>query len=58
MNEKVKQILASIVDTFKSGKIPDAVALASFPVPDIRVAIKEFEAKCMKCGNLFELGSS
>ena len=35
MNEKVKQILASIVDTFKSGKILDAVALASFPVPDI-----------------------
>ena len=35
MNEKVKQVLAGIVDTFKSGKIPDAVALASFPVPDI-----------------------
>ena len=35
MNEKVKQVLASIVDTFKSGKIPEAVALASFPVPDI-----------------------
>ena len=35
MNEKVKQVLAGIVDTFKSGKIPDAVALANFPVPDI-----------------------
>jgi hypothetical protein len=35
MNEKVKQVLTSIVDTFKSGKIPQAVALASFPVPDI-----------------------
>jgi antirestriction protein ArdC len=35
MNEKVKQVLASIVDTFKSGKIPEAVALASFPVPNI-----------------------
>jgi hypothetical protein len=35
MNEKVKQVLTSIVDTFKSGQIPEAVALASFPVPDI-----------------------
>ncbi len=35
MNEKVKQVLASIVDTFKSGKIPEPVALASFPVPDM-----------------------
>jgi hypothetical protein len=35
MNEKVKQILASIVNTFKSGDIPEAIALASFPVPDI-----------------------
>ena len=35
MNEKVKQVLVNIVGTFKSGKIPEAVALASFPVPDI-----------------------
>ena len=35
MNEKVKKVLESILDTFKSGKIPEAVALASFPVPDI-----------------------
>jgi hypothetical protein len=35
MNEKVKQVLEGIVETFKSGKIPEAVALASFPVPDI-----------------------
>jgi hypothetical protein len=35
MNGKVKQVLASIVDTFKSGRIPEAVALSSFPVPDI-----------------------
>ena len=24
---------------------------------NIRVAVKEFEAKCLKCGNLFELAS-
>jgi hypothetical protein len=25
---------------------------------NIRVAVKEFEAKCLKCGNVFELASS
>jgi hypothetical protein len=35
MNEKVKEILNGIIDNFKSGKIPEAVALASFPIPDI-----------------------
>jgi len=34
MNEKVKSVLESIVETFKTGNIPEAVALASFPVPD------------------------
>ena len=35
MNDKVKQVLNVIVDKFKSGEIPKAVALASFPIPDI-----------------------
>lgn len=34
MNDKVKSVLESIVETFKTGNIPEAVALASFPVPD------------------------
>jgi hypothetical protein len=34
MNEKVKSVLESIVETFKTGNIPEAIALASFPVPD------------------------
>ena len=34
MNDKVKQVLEVIVEKFKSGEIPDAVAMASFPVPD------------------------
>jgi antirestriction protein ArdC len=35
MNDKVKQVLDTILDKFKSGDIPDAVAMASFPIPDI-----------------------
>ena len=35
MNNRVKQVLNVIVEKFKSGEIPDAVAMASFPVPDI-----------------------
>jgi len=35
MNDKVKQVLNVIVEKFKSGEIPEAVALASFPIPDI-----------------------
>lgn len=35
MNYKVRQVLNVIVEKFKSGEIPEAVAMASFPVPDI-----------------------
>ena len=35
MNEKVKQVLNVILEKFKSGDIPEAVALASYPIPDI-----------------------
>lgn len=35
MNERVKEILDQIIDQFKSGDIPEAVAMASFPIPDI-----------------------
>lgn len=35
MNEKVKQVLDGILDKFKSGEIPEAVALASYPIPNI-----------------------
>jgi len=34
MNEKVNSVLKGIVETFKTGNIPEAVALASFPIPD------------------------
>jgi len=35
MNGKVKQVLSGILDRFKSGDIPKAVAYSMFPIPDI-----------------------
>jgi len=35
MNNKVKQVLNVILDKFKSGDIPEAVAYSVFPIPDI-----------------------
>ena len=34
MNDKVKKVLNGIVEKFKTGDIPEAVAMASFPIPD------------------------
>ena len=34
MNDRVKNVLNTIIDKFKSGDIPQAVALATFPIPD------------------------
>ena len=34
MNEKVRNVLNIILEKFKSGEIPEAVALASYPIPD------------------------
>ena len=35
MNNNVKAVLDKILEKFKTGDIPEAVALASFPIPDI-----------------------
>jgi len=35
MNERVREILDGIIGKFKAGEIPEAVAMASFPIPDI-----------------------
>ncbi|MGD1971909.1 MAG: hypothetical protein PVF24_09865 [Desulfobacterales bacterium] len=35
MNEKVRQVLSIILEKFKSGDMPEAVALASYPIADI-----------------------
>lgn len=34
-NDKVKNVLEQVIDAFENGQIPDAVAIASFPIPDI-----------------------
>ena len=38
MNEKVKQVLQSIVERFKNGDIPEVIAYSSFPIPNIPAA--------------------
>ena len=35
MNAKVKEVLTTILDKFKTGDIPEAIAVAMFPVADI-----------------------
>ncbi len=35
MNEKVRTVLNTIVEKFKTGEIPKAVAMASFPIPNL-----------------------
>ena len=34
MNSKVKEVLDNILDRFKSGDIPEAIAMASYPIAD------------------------
>ena len=42
MNERLKKALNTILETFKSGSIPGAVAMATFPVPDTPSACWSF----------------
>jgi antirestriction protein ArdC len=35
MNTKAQQILSGILDKFKEGSVPDAIAYATYPAPDI-----------------------
>ena len=35
MNQNIQQVLNSIISAFESGDIPEAVAIASFPILDI-----------------------
>lgn len=35
MNERVQDVLNTIIEKFKTGEIPEAVAMASYPMPDI-----------------------
>ncbi len=38
MNEKVKQALQSIVESFENGDIPEIIAYSTFPIPNIPAA--------------------
>ncbi len=38
MDKRAKQVLNVIVEKFKSGEIPEAIALASFPIPEIPIS--------------------
>ncbi len=35
MNKKIQKVLNAILEAFESGNVPEAVAVASFPIPDI-----------------------
>jgi len=35
MNDKVRSVLESVLERFKSGDIPEAVTYSLFPIPDI-----------------------
>jgi len=34
MNAKIKQVLENIVQRFKEGDIPEAIAYSMFPIPE------------------------
>ena len=35
MNDRVKQVLNTILEKFNSGEVPEVVAYSMFPIPDI-----------------------
>ena len=38
MNDRVKNVLEKILDLFKTGDVPKAIAYSMFPIPDIPAA--------------------
>ena len=48
MNEKIKTVLDSILTSFETGNIPDAVAIASFPIPDVPSAQWSFRNRTIQ----------
>lgn len=45
MNEKVRHVLASIIERFKTGDIPKAIALSMFPIPHIPAQNKKIKGE-------------
>jgi antirestriction protein ArdC len=48
MNQKIKTVLNTILEAFESGDIPEAVAVATFPMPDIPSAQWSFSNRTIQ----------
>ena len=48
MNKNIQQVLDSILEAFETGNIPEAVAVASFPIPDIPSAQWSFRNRTIQ----------
>ena len=48
MNQKIKTVLNTILAAFESGDIPEAVAVATFPIPDIPSAQWSFSNRTIQ----------
>jgi len=48
MNQKIKTVLNTILEAFETGNIPEAVAVASFPIPDIPSAQWSFSNRTIQ----------
>lgn len=48
MNQKIKTVLNTILEAFESGDIPEAVAVATFPIPDIPSAQWSFSNRTIQ----------
>ena len=48
MNQKIKTVLNTILTAFESGDIPEAVAVATFPIPDIPSAQWSFSNRTIQ----------
>ena len=48
MNQKIKTVLNTILAAFESGDIPEAVTVATFPIPDIPSAQWSFSNRTIQ----------
>jgi len=48
MNKNIQQVLDSILEAFETGNIPEAVAIASFPIPDVPSAQWSFRNRTIQ----------
>ena len=48
MNKNIQKVLDSILEAFETGNIPEAVAIASFPIPDVPSAQWSFRNRTIQ----------